>query len=189
MSASKYGTVFAVNTSFYRSDDAGETWRRTNDEVRVWGRASDFAEVKVDPRNPDVVYSANTSTYRSTDGGKSFTAIKGAPGGDDYHRIWINPDNPDIILIAADQGATITVNGGVTWSSWYNQPSAQMFHVSTDNAFPYRVCGGQQESGSACVASRGDDGAITFREWHPVGAEEFEATARRRHRRISDVES
>ncbi|HVS61856.1 MAG TPA: hypothetical protein VHE82_14320 [Gemmatimonadaceae bacterium] len=169
-----YATVDAPTLGgIYRSDDAGESWRRTNSEVRVWGRASDFAEVKVDPRNPDVMYSANTSTYRSTDGGKTFTAIKGAPGGDDYHRIWINPDNPDIMLIASDQGATITVNGGKTWSSWYNQPTAQFYHVITDNRVPYWVYGGQQESGSVGTTSRGDYGAITFREWNPVGAEEY----------------
>jgi photosystem II stability/assembly factor-like uncharacterized protein len=169
-----YATVDAPTLGgIYRSDDAGETWRRTNSEVRVWGRASDFAEVKVDPRNADVVYSANTSTYRSTDGGKTFTAIKGAPGGDDYHRIWINPENPDIMLIASDQGATITVNGGKTWSSWYNQPTAQFYHVITDNRIPYWVYGGQQESGSAGTTSRGDYGAITFRDWYPVGVEEY----------------
>ncbi|MDP9205070.1 MAG: glycoside hydrolase [Gemmatimonadota bacterium] len=169
-----YATVDAPTLGgIYRSDDAGETWRRTNSEVRVWGRASDFAEVKVDPRNPDVVYSANTSTYRSTDGGRTFTAIKGAPGGDDYHRIWINPDNPDIMLFASDQGATITVNGGRTWSSWYNQPTAQFYHVITDNRIPYWVYGGQQESGSVGTASRGDYGAITFREWNPMGVEEY----------------
>jgi photosystem II stability/assembly factor-like uncharacterized protein len=169
-----YATVDAPTLGgIYRSDDAGESWRRTNSEMRVWGRASDFAEVKVDPRNPDVVYSANTSTYRSTDGGVTFAAIKGAPGGDDYHRIWINPDNPDIMLIASDQGATITVNGGKTWSSWYNQPTAQFYHVITDNRIPYWVYGGQQESGSVGTMSRGDYGAITFREWNPVGAEEY----------------
>src|SRR5262249_28959295 len=113
------------------------------------------------------------STYRSTDGGRTFTAFKGAPGGDDYHTIWINPANPRVILIAADQGATITVNGGETWSSWYNQPTAQMFHVAADNRFPYRLYGGQQESGSAGVPSRSDYGEITFREWHPVGVEEY----------------
>jgi len=127
----------------------------------------------VDPKNADVMYAANTSTYRSTDGGRTFTAIKGAPGGDDYHTIWINPTNPRIVLIAADQGATITVNGGETWSSWYNQPTAQMFHVAADNRFPYWLYGGQQESGSAGVPSRGDYGGITFREWHPVGVEEY----------------
>jgi photosystem II stability/assembly factor-like uncharacterized protein len=169
-----YATVDAPTLGgIYRSDDAGETWRRTNSEVRVWGRASDFAEVKVDPRNPDAMYSANTSTYRSTDGGKTFTAIKGAPGGDDYHRIWINPDNPDIMLFASDQGATITVNGGESWSSWYNQPTAQFYHVITDNRVPYWVYGGQQESGSVGTMSRGDYGAITFREWNPVGVEEY----------------
>ncbi|HEU5480190.1 MAG TPA: hypothetical protein VFU90_10180, partial [Candidatus Tumulicola sp.] len=144
-----------------------------NGEERVYGRGDDFAEVQVDPTNADEIYVANTSTYRSTDGGHRFTAIKGAPGGDDYHRIWINPDNPKIILIGSDQGATITVNGGQTWSSWYNQPTGQMFHVAADNRFPYRVYGGQQESGSAGVSSRGNDGAITFRDWHPVGVEEY----------------
>ena len=169
-----YATVDAPALGgIYRSDDAGETWRRTNSEMRVWGRASDFAEVKVDPRNPDVMYSANTSTYRSTDGGKTFTAVKGAPGGDDYHRIWINPDNPEIMLFASDQGATITVNGGKTWSSWYNQPTAQFYHVITDNRIPYWVYGGQQESGSVGTTSRGDYGAITFRDWYPVGVEEY----------------
>ncbi|PYS82828.1 MAG: glycoside hydrolase [Acidobacteria bacterium] len=157
----------------YRSDDAGESWQRVNDEMRVWGRGSDFAEVRVDPRDPDTVYSANTSTYRSTDGGHTYHAFKGAPGGDDYHTVWINPENPDIILLASDQGATLSVNGGRTWSSWYNQPTAQFYHVSTDNQFPYWVYGGQQESGSVGTASRGDNGAISFRDWRTVGAEEY----------------
>jgi photosystem II stability/assembly factor-like uncharacterized protein len=157
----------------YRSDVAGAAWTRVNGENRIYGRGSDFACVRVDPKNKDVIYVANTSTYRSDDAGVSFTAIKGAPGGDDYHTIWINPKNPDIILLALDQGATISVNHGRTWSSWYNQPTAQFYHVSTDNQVPYWVYGGQQESGSAGVASRGNDGAITFREWHPVGANEY----------------
>jgi photosystem II stability/assembly factor-like uncharacterized protein len=157
----------------YRSDDAGESWQRTNDEVRVWGRGSDFAELKVDPRDHEVVYAGNTSSYKSADGGKTFHAWKGAPGGDDYHTIWINPENPQIVLLATDQGATITVNGGRTWSSWYNQPTAQFYHVSTDDQFPYWVYGGQQESGSVGTTSRGDNGAITFRDWRTVGAEEY----------------
>jgi photosystem II stability/assembly factor-like uncharacterized protein len=157
----------------YRSDDAGESWQRINHEERIWGRGSDFAWVRVAPDNPDTIYICNTSTYRSTDAGTSFTAIKGAPGGDDYHTVWINPENPKIILLAADQGATITVNGGETWSSWYNQPTAQFYHVITDNQFPYWVYGGQQESGSAGTASRSDWGEITFRDWHPVGTEEY----------------
>ena len=157
----------------YRSDDAGTTWTHVNGENRIYGRGSDFACVRVDPKNKDVIYVANTSTYRSDNAGVSFTAIKGAPGGDDYHTVWINPKNPDIILLALDQGATISVNHGRTWSSWYNQPTAQFYHVSTDNQTPYWVYGGQQESGSAGVASRGNDGEITFREWHPVGAAEY----------------
>jgi photosystem II stability/assembly factor-like uncharacterized protein len=169
-----YATVDAPRLGgIYRSDDAGESWRRVNSEARLWGRGSDFAEVKVDPKNPDVVYVANTSAYRSTDGGTTFTAFKGAPGGDDYHTFWINPDNPQIILIASDQGAIVTGNGGKTWSSWYNQPTAQFYHVVTDNQFPYWVYGGQQESGSAGVASRGPLGQITYREWRPVGVEEY----------------
>ncbi|MCX6317774.1 MAG: glycoside hydrolase [Bacteroidetes bacterium] len=164
--AGKYGGV-------YRSDDAGESWYLLSNDNRLWGRGADFAEIKTDPKNPDIVYSANVVTWKSMDGGHNWTAFRGAPGGDDYHRIWINPDNPEIILIASDQGAIITVNGGQTFSSWYNQPTAQFYHVSTDNAFPYNVYGGQQESGSVGIASRGNDGAITFREWHPVGVEEY----------------
>jgi photosystem II stability/assembly factor-like uncharacterized protein len=157
----------------YRSDDAGESWKLLTNDNRYYGRSSDFAELKVDPKNPDIVYSANVVTWKSVDGGKTWNAFRGAPGGDDYHRIWINPNNPDIILLAVDQGAIITVNGGETFSSWYNQPTAQFYHVSTDNDFPYNVYSGQQESGSVGIASRGNDGQITFHEWHPVGAEEY----------------
>ncbi len=170
-----YATVDAADgkAGIYVSDDAGESWTRTNGESRVWGRGGDFAEVRAHPKNRNEVWAANTSTYRSTDGGKTFTPVKGAPGGDDYHTIFIHPENPDVILLAADQGATISVNGGATWSSWYNQPTAQLYHVSTDERFPYWVYGGQQESGSVAIASRGDHGAISFRDWHPVGAEEY----------------
>ncbi len=169
-----FATVETKEGGFlYRSDDAGESWARICDDPRVAERPDDFAEVKVDPLNPDLVYTASVAAWKSTDGGKTFAAFRGAPGGDDYHRIWIDPVRPSTILIAADQGALVTVNGGASWSSWYNQPTAQMFHVTADNAFPYRLCGGQQESGSACVPSRGADGAITFREWHPAGVEEY----------------
>jgi photosystem II stability/assembly factor-like uncharacterized protein len=157
----------------YRSDDAGESWQRINNETRVWGRGDDFADVRVDPRNKDIVYVGNTASYRSTDGGRTFTGFKGAPGGDDYHTIWINPENPEIIMLAADQGLTLSVNGGATWSSWYNQPTAQFYHVITDNQFPYWVYGGQQESGSVGTTSRSDFGEITFRDWYPVGVEEY----------------
>ncbi len=170
-----YATVDAKTGSggIYRSDDAGETWNKVNSDMRLWDRGDDFAELKVDPKNADIVYDANVMVSKSNDGGKTWTGFKGAPGGDDYHRLWINPNNPDIILLAGDQGAIITVNGGKTWSSWYNQPTAQFYHVSADNAFPYNVYSGQQESGSIGIASRGNDGEITMREWHPVGAEEY----------------
>jgi len=169
-----YATVESPQLGgIYRSDDAGETWKRSTSDNRYYGRASDFAELKVDPTNADIVYSANVVTWKSIDGGQTWNAFRGAPGGDDYHRIWINPNNRDIMLIASDQGAIITVNGGETFSSWYNQPTAQFYHVSTDNAFPYNVYGGQQESGSVGIASRGNDGQTTFREWHPVAVEEY----------------
>ena len=157
----------------YRSDDAGENWQRVNSESRVYGRGDDFACVRVHPKDPNTIFIANTSTYKSTDGGKSFTAFKGAPGGDDYHTVWINPEDPQIIALASDQGVTISVNDGAAWSSWYNQPTAQFYHVVTDNQFPYWVYGGQQESGSAGTASRSDFGEITFRDWYPVGVEEY----------------
>ena len=169
-----FATVATKQGGFlYRSDDAGESWARICDDPRVAERADDFAEVKVDPVNPDIVYTASVVTWKSTDGGRSFTAFRGAPGGDDYHRIWIDPLRPATMLLASDQGAVVTVNGGATWSSWYNQPTAQMFHVNADNAFPYRVCGGQQESGAACVLSRGPEGAITVRDWQPTAVEEY----------------
>src|SRR5581483_2780343 len=170
-----YATVDASQQAggIYRSDDAGESWRRISGDPRLWGRGSDFAEIAAHPKNPEIVYVANTASYVSTDGGKTFKGFKGAPGGDDYHRFWINPDHPDTILLASDQGAVVTVNGGETWSSWYNQPTAQFYHVITDNQFPYWVYGGQQESGSAGVASRGDYGAITWRDWQTVGVEEY----------------
>jgi len=163
------------STAIYRSDDAGESWSQATTDTRPAARigGGDNPMLAVDPKNPDIVYSASVVTWKSTDGGKTWTGIRGAPGGDDYQKIWINPDNPNTLLIVSDQGAIVTVNGGETWSSWYNQSTAQMYHATADNAFPYRVCGGQQESGSACVASRGNDGRITFREWHPVGLEEY----------------
>ena len=163
----------AVN--IYRSDDAGESWAVITKDPRPAGRigGGDLSVPRFNPKDPDVVIVASTVSWKSTDGGKTWAAFRGAPGGDDYQNVWINPNNPDIIIMASDQGTVITTNGGKSWSSWYNQPTAQLYHVSADNAFPYRLCGGQQESGSACVASRGNDGAITFRDWHPVGAEEY----------------
>jgi photosystem II stability/assembly factor-like uncharacterized protein len=159
----------------YRSDDGGEKWTKITTDARPAGRigGGDLAVLRVDPKNPEVVYSASVVAWKSVDGGKTWTAFRGAPGGDDYQNVWVSPNNSDVVLLGSDQGAIITVNGGKSWSSWYNQPTAQLYHVNADNAFPYRLCSGQQESGSACVASRGNDGEITFREWHPVAAEEY----------------
>ena len=156
----------------YRSDDAGASWRRVDSDPRISGRGWYFGEIDVDPKNPDTIYSLNVSIYRSSDGGKTFTAIKGAPGGDDYHTLWINPTNPRIMMFGSDQGVGVSLNGGKTWSSWYNQPTAQMYHVSVDNQFPYHVYGSQQDSGSVDTTSRSNDGSITFRDWHPGGAGE-----------------
>ena len=159
----------------YRSDDGGENWFRATTDPRPAYRigGGDLPVPKVDPKNPDVVYSTSIVTMRSSDGGKTWMGFRGAPGGDDYQNIWINPVDPKIILLVSDQGALVTVNGGETWSSWYNQPTAQLYHVAVTNTFPYRVCGGQQESGSVCISSRGNDGEITFRDWHPVGVIEY----------------
>jgi photosystem II stability/assembly factor-like uncharacterized protein len=167
--------AMADGVHIFRTDDGGESWVKITDDPRPAGRigGGDASVPKVDPKNPDIVYVTSTVTWKSIDGGKTWTGFRGAPGGDDYQNIWINPSNPDTIILVSDQGAVITVNGGRSWSSWYNQSTAQMYHVSASNAFPYRVCGGQQESGSACVLSRGNDGQITFRDWHPVAAEEY----------------
>jgi photosystem II stability/assembly factor-like uncharacterized protein len=172
-----YATVALASgpLAFYRSDDAGENWSKITDDPRPSGRigGGDLAIPRVDSRNADIVYSASTVTMKSTDGGKTWSGFRGAPGGDDYQNLWINPNNPDIILLVSDQGALVTVNGGASWSSWYNQATAQLYHVAVTPDFPYRVCAGQQESGSVCISSRGNDGAITFREWHPVGVIEY----------------
>ncbi len=170
-----YAYVYVAHhgAAIYRSDDAGAHFIEVDHEQRLAQRGDDLASLAVDPRDPNVVYATNTSTYRSIDGGRHFTAIKGAPGGDDYHTMWINPILPSHMILGSDQGAAVSLNGGRTWSSWYDQPTAQMYHVNASNGFPYVVCGGQQESGSACVSSRGAWGETTVRDWHPVGAEEY----------------
>ncbi|MGA8535014.1 MAG: hypothetical protein WB615_12980 [Candidatus Tumulicola sp.] len=168
-----YADTPEAGGAIYRSSDAGAHFRKANGDPQIAQRGDDLVSIAVDPRNADVVYLTNTSTYRSSDGGTTFTAIKGSPGGDDYHGVWIDPGDSNVIALASDQGATLSVNGGRTWSSWYNQPTAQMFHASADDRFPYWVCGGQQESGSACVRSRGDWGAVTQRDWHTAGAQEY----------------
>jgi photosystem II stability/assembly factor-like uncharacterized protein len=168
-----YALIDAGKSSgLYRSDNGGQDWNVVSTETRILSRGWYFGEVRSDPKNPDVIYVSNVSLYRSLDGGKNFKAIRGAPGGDDYHSLWIDPENPARMISGVDQGTIITVNGGKSWSSWYNQPTAQFYHVAVDNQFPYWVYGAQQDSGTAAVVSRSDYGQITFRDWHPVGAGE-----------------
>jgi photosystem II stability/assembly factor-like uncharacterized protein len=171
--------VAAVATTktgkLYRSEDGGENWKLATEDDRPGARigGGDLPLIRIDPQQPSVVYSASVVCWKSTDGGKTWEGWRGAPGGDDYQNVWINPTNSDVILLGSDQGAIVTVNGGQTWSSWYNQSTAQLYHVAADNAFPYRLYSGQQESGSVGITSRGPDGAITFRDWRPVAAEEY----------------
>ncbi len=166
-----YALIDTKEGGVFRSDDGGQTWDHTSKDPRL-GRLWYFGEIYVDPKNPDTVYIPNVSIYRSTDAGKTFVAIKGAPGGDDYHALWIDPGNPQRMIFGSDQGAGVSVDAGHTWSSWYNQPTAQFYHVAVDNDFPYHVYGAQQDSGSVFILSRSNDGAITFRDWHPAGAGE-----------------
>ncbi len=165
-----YAIVDAKDGGLYRSDDAGATWRRMSNERRIWQRGWYFGGVTVDPKNPDIVYVLNTSTYRSRDGGQTMVAIKGAPGGDDYHQLWIYPDDPDRMVLASDQGAIVSVDGAENWSSWYNQATAQFYHVAADNRFPFWVYGAQQDSGAAGTPIRSDFGNIAFRDWRTLCA-------------------
>jgi photosystem II stability/assembly factor-like uncharacterized protein len=168
---------------FYKSTDAGAHWTLVNGagltgrepDMRPLGRigGGDLPELAVDSKNPNVVYTCSTVFWRTEDGGVTWTAVRGAPGGDDYQQLWINPNDPNILILVADQGGVVSANRGASWSNWYTQPTAAMYHVSTDNTFVYRVCGGQQDSGSACVASRSMDGEITFHDWHPVNIQEY----------------
>ena len=170
----------------YKSTDAGAHWTAADDPnvtgdsahpadprplVRIGG--GDLPTLAIDSKNPDIVYSSSTVLWRTNDGGRTWTAVRGAPGGDDYQKTWVNPVRPDVLLVVSDQGAVVSANGGLSWSNWFTQPTAAMYHVSTDDAFPYRVCGGQQDSGSGCVDSRSMDGEITFHDWHPVNIQEY----------------
>ncbi len=160
----------------FRSDDAGAAWRRVNSDQALWGRGWYFEKIAVDPKDPDIVYVPNVAVNRSRDGGATWDVIRGSPGGDDYHQVWISPVNPDILIVASDQGAIITRNArtadprAMSWSSWLNQPTAQMYHASVDYRFPYWVVGAQQDSGAVAVRSRGKFAQISQRDWEPIGA-------------------
>ena len=165
--------IFAiVAQGLYRSDDGGENWVKSTTDPRILGSWY-FSRVFVDPKDQNVVYVAQTTMYRSVDGGKTFHGFYGAPSGDDIHMIWINPRDTRQMLLGVDQGAIVSVNGGQTWSSWYNQATGQFYHVTTDDRFPYRVYAAQQDSGTAAVLSRSDFGEITYRDWAPTGGFEF----------------
>jgi photosystem II stability/assembly factor-like uncharacterized protein len=161
-----------VRQGLFRSDDGGANWQRSTTDPRIFSSGY-ISETYVDPKNANVVYAQETSLYRSLDGGKTFEAWVGAPSGDDYHVMWINPQNTNNIILGVDQGAMVTVNNGQTWSSWYNQPTGQFYHVSTDDQFPYNVYGAQQDSGTASVMSRSNNGEITYRDWVSIGGFEF----------------
>jgi photosystem II stability/assembly factor-like uncharacterized protein len=165
-----YLIVDAKAGGLYRSDDSGQNWQLMSQDQRIWQRGWYFGEVSVDPKDADTVYIPNTTVYRSRDGGKTFTAFKGAPGGDDYHQLWIDPEEPRRMILGSDQGTIVTRNGGGTWSSWYNQPTGQMYHVSIDNRFPYWVYGAQQDSGSIATPSRGNYRTLDVHDWRPIAA-------------------
>jgi photosystem II stability/assembly factor-like uncharacterized protein len=166
-----YATVDSESSGgLWRSDDAGAHWSRVNEEKAFAG--SYASRLEVQPNDPDVVYTVGQSIRRCTKGGAACDFVKGAPGGDDYHHIWINPLHPDHVITGSDQGAVVSVDGWKTWSSWYNQPTGQFYHLATDNRFPYWIYSGQQDSGTVGIASRSDYGAVTNRDWHPVGGDE-----------------
>jgi photosystem II stability/assembly factor-like uncharacterized protein len=156
----------------YRSDDAGATWSQTSPDTRIYSRNWYFSGVTVDPKNPDLVYVPNVALYRSTDGGRNFTVLKGAPGGDDYRILWIDPSEPRRMIVGSDQGTNISVDRGASWSSWYNQPTAQMYHVIADNEWPYHIYGSQQDSGTVALPNRTNHGKIDARDWFSVGGAE-----------------
>jgi photosystem II stability/assembly factor-like uncharacterized protein len=169
-----FAIVDAKAGGLYRSDDAGATWRLASSDSRIWGRGWYFGKVVVDPKNADLVYVSNTGVYRSRDGGRTFgEPFKGSPGGDDYHQLWIYPEDGNRMILGGDQGAVISVDGlndHPTWSSWLNQPTAQVYRLAADNAFPYWVTGAQQDSGAVRVRTRGRFATITMRDWEPLCA-------------------
>ncbi len=161
-------TVPKPSGGIYVSDDAGATWRLVNNEQRLWGRGWYFGQISVDPSNPDRAYDINTATYMTLDAGKTWVPVKGAPGGDDYHQLWINPKDGNRMVLSSDQGTVVSVDGAKTWSTWYNQPTAQIYHIAADNRFPYWLYGAQQDSGAVGVSTWSRMGALSFRNWEPI---------------------
>ena len=166
-----YALVDGGQGGLYRSDDGGANWTRKSADARIWQRGWYFGEIKADPKNPDRIYAMNTIELRSDDGGATFVPLKGDPTGDDFHSLWIDPSAPERQILGVDQGALITLNGGKTWSSWHNQPTAQIYHVSTDARFPYWVYGAQQDSGAVSLPSRGDgNDGINMTQFREIAA-------------------
>jgi photosystem II stability/assembly factor-like uncharacterized protein len=169
------GNAIESGSGVFRSDDQGATWKHVgNGDARIAnGQGAYSSGVWVDSQNPDTLYVVSIPVWRSTDGGNTFTSFKGAPGGEDYHVMWIDPTNGQRMMIGADQGATVTLDGGQTWSLWYPIPIAQVYHASTDSHYPYWVMGAQQDTGAVRERSRGDFGQINFFDWSPLPASEF----------------
>ena len=154
----------------FRSDDAGASWTRLNDDADLTQRPWYYHHIIAHPTDPDTVYVLNVRLWRSTDGGASFESMR-TPHGDN-HDLWIDPKDPMRMVEANDGGATVSFNGGKSWSSLLNQPTAQMYHVAVDNQVPYRVYGSQQDNTSISLPSRSDYGAITVEDWYSVGGGE-----------------
>ena len=167
-----YALIEAKQSGLYVSNDDGQDWTLANADPRLSSRAWYFSRITVDPSDANVIYMPNVALMTSVDGGKTVSVLRGAPGGDDYHELWVDPKNGQHLVLGTDQGTTISLNRGKTWSSWYNQPTAQMYHVTTDNEFPYTVYGAQQDSGAAAVLSQTNHGQITPRDWFPASASE-----------------
>jgi photosystem II stability/assembly factor-like uncharacterized protein len=165
-----YALIEAEKGGLFRSDDGGEKWQLINDDRRYRQRAWYYTHVFADPKNPDVVYILNTGTYRSIDGGKTFTQIR-TPHGDN-HGFWIDPDNPKRLINGNDGGATISTDGGASWTTLYNQPTAQFYHVIADNRFPYWLYGAQQDNSTVAIATASANGGIDRQDYYEVGGGE-----------------
>jgi photosystem II stability/assembly factor-like uncharacterized protein len=168
--AGRRGASQATGSGLYRSDDAGESWTLVNPDGSMG--SSYFGHVIVAPKDDALVYVMGRSIRVSRDAGKHFEVLRGSPGGDDYHALWIDPSEPKRMIAGSDQGAGVTANGGASWSSWYNQPTGQFYHLAADERFPYHIYSGQQDNGTIEIASRGAYGVIEERDWHPVGGDE-----------------